>query len=42
MKLPVVWSQEAGDDVRDIITYIAQHNQKAAERMWALIYSSFG
>ena len=40
MKLPVVWSQEAGDDVRDIITYIVQHNQKAAERMWALILNS--
>ena len=34
MSLPIYWLESADDDLNHIITYIAQHNMFAAERMW--------
>jgi plasmid stabilization system protein ParE len=31
MAFKIVWSQEARDDLRDIVTFIAEHNRPVAE-----------
>jgi len=38
--LPVIWNDQAQDDIDDIFTYISVHNQSAAERLAAEIEAS--
>jgi plasmid stabilization system protein ParE len=33
MAFKIIWSQQARDDLRDIVTYIAENNRPAAGRI---------
>ena len=38
--LPVVWAEEADDDLNEITAYIGQFNIAAATRLWHVIVES--
>jgi plasmid stabilization system protein ParE len=38
--LPIVWAADAENDLAEIISFVGQRNQFAAEKLWGLLHDS--